>query len=308
MKLALAIGLLLLVFAVVLTVLIVAGIIWYRRMARGAWSGSSRADAVAFLRKRGGDPRLWRHLRLLAADPRTPTTARVPLLGLARYQSNPIALAPDFVPILGRVEEAAGSVLLWLAWRSLPFEVWDAYFPPTAASQTVAADAAAEHGGQLGQALHRYERAGRHYDLLLVLDQTLPEWPVAATLVETARELLELERSVGIARTSGVPDAVTSRLTQEARAAAEGLWSLADRLAAAAEYRLDSPRLQQELAREEQKLAQLLPAVREARTGLAELTLSGFGGRDELRRAEGRFRALAATARELQDFDRGPER
>lgn len=37
MKLALAIGLLLLVFAVVLAVLIAAGIIWYRRMARGAW-------------------------------------------------------------------------------------------------------------------------------------------------------------------------------------------------------------------------------------------------------------------------------
>lgn len=297
MKLVLAIILILLVLAVILTALIVVGLIWYRRVAGGGWPGSSRAAAAAFLRERSGDPRGWRHLCLLAADPRTPLPARLLLTGLARYLSNPIVLAPEFVPVLGQVDEIAiGSVLLWLSWRSLPFAVWDAYFPPTTAVSVTQEE-------RVGQTLCRSEQAGEHYELLLQLDQTLPEWPVAATLVEVARELLGLERSVTHARAAGVPDAVTSRLRQEARSAAEGLWGLADRLAAAAEYRVDSPRLQQELAREDQKLTRLLAAIREARTGLAELTLSGTGDRDRLRRAEGRFRALAATARELQDLN-----
>lgn len=306
MELTLAIVLVLFVLAVILTVLLAAGILWYRRAARGGWPGSSRADAVGFLRNRGDDPRLWRHLGLLAADPRTPAMARALLTGLARYLSNPVVLAPDFVPVLGQVDEVAiGSLLLWLAWRSLPFEVWDAYFPPTTASpQRVAADVGpAEPSSRTMRTLRHYERAGRHDELLRFLDQTLPEWPVASTLVQVARELLELERGVAIARAAGAPEAVTSRLTREAQAVAEPLWRLADRITAAAAYRVDSPRLRQELEQENEKLARLLPAIRDARAGLAELTLSGFGGRDEFRRAEGRFRALAATARELQELD-----
>ena len=52
-------------------------------------------------------------------------------------------------------------------------------------------------------------------------------------------------------------------------------------------------------------LLRLLPAMQEARAGLTELMLAGSGG-DQLRRAEGRVRALAATARELKEFEPGP--
>lgn len=314
MKLALVVAaLLLLVVVLLIAVTIVVGLVWRRRSAHGSHRGRSRADAAVFLRAHGDDPRLLGRLRRLAADPRTPSTARGLLLALARYLSNPIVLAPDFVPILGQVDEVTiGSVLLWLSWRSLPLDVWESAFPPaTASPRPMTAEVRpVEVGGRLGQALHRYEQAGRHDRLLQALDQTLPEWPVASTLVQVARELLELEHSVTLARAAGAPEAVTSRLTQEAQAVAEPLWRLADRIAAAAAQRVDSPRLQEELAREDQKLARLLPAIREARTGLAELTLTDFGsadvgGRDAFRRAEGRFRALAATARELQDLDRG---
>jgi len=308
-----AAALVLLVIALLIIVTIVVGLVWWWRSTHGARSGQSRTDAAVFLRAHEDDPRLPDRLRRLAADPRTPSTARGLLLGLARYLSNPIVLAPDFVPVLGQVDEITiGSMLLWLSWRSLPPEVWETSFPPVRASpQAMRAEAPlTESGGRLGQTLRRYEQTGQHHRLLQVLDQTLPEWPVASTLVQVARELLELERSVALARDAGAPEAVTSRLTQEAQAVSGPLWRLADRLAAAAAQRMDSPRLREELAREEGKLARLLPAIREARTGLAELTLADFGGsdvdgRDAFRRAEGRFRALAATARELQDLDRG---
>ncbi len=307
MKLALVVAaLLLLVIALLIIVAIVVGLVWRRRSAHGSHRGRSRADAAVFLRAHGDDPRLLGRLRRLAADPRTPGAARGLLFALARYLSNPIVLAPDFVPILGQVDEVTiGSVLLWLSWRSLPLNVWEGAFPPATAPA-----ARVGTGGRLGQALRRHEQAGQHDRLLQALDQTLPEWPVASTLIQVARELLELEHSVTLARAAGAPEAVTSRLTQEAQAVAEPLWRLADRIAAAAAQRVDSPRLQEELAREDQKLARLLPAIREARTGLAELTLADFGsadfgGRDAFRRAEGRFQALAATARELQDLDRG---
>jgi len=320
-KLALVVAALLLL---VIALLIIVGLVWRRRSAHGSHRGRSRADAAVFLRAHGDDPRLLRRLRRLAADPRTPGAARGLLFALARYLSNPIVLAPDFVPILGQVDEVTiGSVLLWLSWRSLPLDVWEGAFPPATAPA-----ARVGTGGRLGQALRRHEQAGQHdrllqagqhdrllqagqHDRLLqALDQTLPEWPVASTLIQVARELLELEHSVTLARAAGAPEAVTSRLTQEAQAVAEPLWRLADRIAAAAAQRVDSPRLQEELAREDQKLARLLPAIREARTGLAELTLADFGsadfgGRDAFRRAEGRFQALAATARELQDLGRG---
>jgi len=306
-KLALVVAaLLLLVIALLIIVAIVVGLVWRRRSAHGSHRGRSRADAAVFLRAHGDDPRLLGRLRRLAADPRTPGAARGLLFALARYLSNPIVLAPDFVPILGQVDEVTiGSVLLWLSWRSLPLNVWEGAFPPATAPA-----ARVGTGGRLGQALRRHEQAGQHDRLLQALDQTLPEWPVASTLIQVARELLELEHSVTLARAAGAPEAVTSRLTQEAQAVAEPLWRLADRIAAAAAQRVDSPRLQEELAREDQKLARLLPAIREARTGLAELTLADFGsadfgGRDAFRRAEGRFQALAATARELQDLDRG---
>ncbi len=148
-------------------------------------------------------------------------------------------------------------------------------------------------------------QAGRHDRLLRYLERAMPEWPVSSSLIEVARELVALEQRAHAARTSGVPEPVTSRLAAEAERIAEPLWNLAERVAAAAAFGASSPALRDELAGEDATLVRLLAAMREARAGLGELTLSGAGGRDELRRAEGRFRALAETARELRDFDQG---
>src|SRR5215207_2224411 len=152
------------------------------------------------------------------------------------------------------------------------------------------------------QTLHSLHAAGRWDELLRLLDQTLPEWTVSSSLIEVARAVSALERDIAATRGSAVSDVVTSRLTQQTQSVADGLWSLADRIVVA--DRVNSPLLRERLAREDEVLLRLLPAMREAQTGLADLMLAGSGA-DGLRRAEGRFLALAATARELQEFELG---
>lgn len=59
-----------------------------------------------------------------ARDPRTPRTARLLALLVIAYALSPIDLVPDFIPILGQLDDLllvpAG---LWLALRFIPREV-----------------------------------------------------------------------------------------------------------------------------------------------------------------------------------------
>jgi uncharacterized membrane protein YkvA (DUF1232 family) len=75
-----------------------------------------------------GHPSLVTRLRveahavwLAARDPRTPWPARLLCLLIAAYALSPIDLIPDFVPVLGLVDDAliipAG---IWLVTRMLP--------------------------------------------------------------------------------------------------------------------------------------------------------------------------------------------
>ena len=100
--------------------------------ARRRGVGSSARRAAEFLRAQGGDlVRLPGRLRRLAADPRTPRRARWLLVALALYLANPIDLIPDFVPILGQLDDVAvAALLLGLAWRAVPPAVWAEHFPP----------------------------------------------------------------------------------------------------------------------------------------------------------------------------------
>ena len=167
-----------------------------------------------------------------------------------------------------------------------------------------AAPAAVRQGSDgFVQTLGTLHAAGRWEELLRLLDQTLPEWTVSSSLIEVARAVSALEHEIAAHRGSEVSEVVTSRLSQQAQTVADGLWSLADRIVVA--DRVGSRLLRDRLAREDEVLLRLLPAMQEARAGLTELVLAGSGA-DQLRRAEGRFRALAATAHELKDFEPGP--
>jgi hypothetical protein len=158
---------------------------------------------------------------------------------------------------------------------------------------------------RLSDALRADAAAGRRRQVLSRLDDALPEVPASATLIEIARELMELERSIAIAQDVGVPAAVTTRLIDEANAAKDALWQRAERISAAAKIGLGTSAIQAALDREDEQLLALHGAIRDSRTALAELTLSGGTGEDAYRRAEFRFKALADTARAVDAWERG---
>jgi hypothetical protein len=104
-------------------------------------------------------------------------------------------------------------------------------------------------------------------------------------------------------RGSEISDVLTIRLREQAQSVADGLWSVAARIVVA--DRVGSRLVRDRLAREDEMLLRLLPAMEEARAGLTELVLAGSGA-DQLPRCEGRFRGLAATAHDLKEFEPGP--
>jgi len=92
-------------------------------MGLAAWARTLKRDAHA----------VW----LAARDPRTPWYAKALALAVAGYAFSPIDLIPDFIPVLGYLDDLilvpAG---LWLVLRLIPAEVL--------ATHRAAAEAAAD--------------------------------------------------------------------------------------------------------------------------------------------------------------------
>jgi uncharacterized membrane protein YkvA (DUF1232 family) len=79
-------------------------------MTLGAWARSLKRDTHA----------VW----LAARDPRTPWYAKALGLAVAAYALSPIDLIPDFIPVLGLLDDLLiVPVGLWLTLRLVPPEV-----------------------------------------------------------------------------------------------------------------------------------------------------------------------------------------
>ena len=76
------------------------------------WASALKRDVVA--------------LSLAARDPRVPIGAKIVAAAVAAYALSPIDLIPDFIPVLGLVDDLlivpAG---IWLAVRMIPKELLD---------------------------------------------------------------------------------------------------------------------------------------------------------------------------------------
>lgn len=111
--------------AIVLLLAIGALLFWLRR------SAMPPAEATAWLRELGVDlVRLPGRLRRLAADPRTPRRARWWLIGLAIYVASPIDPIPDFLPVIGYLDELVlVPLILRHVRKMIPNDVWREQFP-----------------------------------------------------------------------------------------------------------------------------------------------------------------------------------
>lgn len=75
-----------------------------------AWAARLKADVIA----------LW----IAARDPRTPLAAKLLAAGVVAYALSPIDLIPDFVPVLGYLDDLLLLPLgIWLAVRLIPPEL-----------------------------------------------------------------------------------------------------------------------------------------------------------------------------------------
>lgn len=105
---------------------VVALLLWVRQ------SAMSPAEATAWLRELSVVDlvRLPGRLRRVAADPRTPRRARWWLIGLAIYIASPIDPIPDFLPIIGYLDELVLVPMILRHVRAMiPDEVWHEHFP-----------------------------------------------------------------------------------------------------------------------------------------------------------------------------------
>ena len=75
-------------------------------------------------------------LALAARDPRTPWSARVVALAVTAYAFSPIDLIPDFIPVLGLLDDIlivpAG---IWLVVRLIPPELMATYRSEAASAE-----------------------------------------------------------------------------------------------------------------------------------------------------------------------------
>lgn len=78
------------------------------------WAGRLKRDVLA----------LW----IAARDPRTPLTAKLLAAAVAAYAFSPIDLIPDFVPLLGYLDDLLILPLgIWLAVRLIPRMLMDEF-------------------------------------------------------------------------------------------------------------------------------------------------------------------------------------
>lgn len=65
-------------------------------------------------------------LKLLIRDPRTPRPAKWIAIATLAYAVSPIDLIPDFIPVVGHLDDALLIPLgLWLALKLVPDGLWE---------------------------------------------------------------------------------------------------------------------------------------------------------------------------------------
>lgn len=162
----------------------------------------------------------------------------------------------------------------------------------------------ARRRGSLRERLELYSRAGKQAEALALIEDSIaypPFEPLKVQLLWTASELFALRASAAIARGAGVPAAIVDRILQDADAAGRALWGAVESAAAAAAQGVHGGAVTEAMQAEVARVQRLDAAIREAREGLARVTLSGSGRESDLAGAERALRTVAEAARDLAE-------
>lgn len=120
--------------------LVIGAVVLAVWLARGE---KSLAETPAEVRAMGRDlVRLPGRLRSLSRDPEVPRSVRWMAIGLAVYLLSPIDLIPDFLPVIGALDDVViAPLVLWAIRRRIPNHVWRRHFPArsTQSAETLSA-------------------------------------------------------------------------------------------------------------------------------------------------------------------------
>ena len=65
----------------------------------------------------------------VAGDPRVPLLPKLVIIGVIGYAVSPIDLIPDFIPVLGYLDDLILLPLgIWLAIKLVPSSIWEEYY------------------------------------------------------------------------------------------------------------------------------------------------------------------------------------
>lgn len=111
------------VVSVVAVLFVVAGLVLWR-------AKMSPSEGAAYLRDLGIEiAKAPGRLRRLARDPRVPRRAGWWLIGLAIYIASPIDIVPDFLPVIGQLDDVLiVALVIRHVRRMIPAEAWDEAF------------------------------------------------------------------------------------------------------------------------------------------------------------------------------------
>ncbi len=169
---------------------------------------------------------------------------------------------------------------------------------------TASRAAHAERAGRVSLALDLYTRAGQRARVRACLQRALPAWPVRDVLLAASVELLDLQAlAAGIDQRS-MPEVagVLTHVVEDGEGIAGALWRSAERMVTAAGLLAGSSVMPRSLQRETAKLERLLESIRETRSSLADLALTGGRtGRSDRQTLETEFTSLRRAADELNE-------
>lgn len=95
----------------------------FQRTLRGLWKGNSRTQLIKLAAQL---PTYVKLLWGLTKDQRVPVHAKGLLAGALAYVLSPVDLTPDFIPVLGQLDDVVLFLIVWQVFRSqCPPEVWE---------------------------------------------------------------------------------------------------------------------------------------------------------------------------------------